>query len=77
MEFWNFALGNLFLWKSALSKNSKYTVYFSVCSRECKSIHVMADQNNNPVFVKEVELLKLNSENRTVLILDSEYVSLL
>jgi hypothetical protein len=38
VEFWNFALGNLFLWKSALSKNSKYTVCVSICSRDCNII---------------------------------------
>jgi len=38
VEFWNFALGNLFLWKSALSKNSKYTVCVSLGRRDCNTI---------------------------------------
>ena len=38
MEFWNFALGNLFLWKSALSENSKYTVCVSIGRRDCNTI---------------------------------------
>jgi hypothetical protein len=70
VEFWNFALGNLFLWKSALPKNSKYTVYISAA--ENKPVSVLANKNNNPIFVKEVVLHELNSENCTLLILDSD-----
>jgi hypothetical protein len=50
VEFWNFALGNLFLWKSALSKNSKYTVHVSFCNRECNTIQTVVYLNIRTVL---------------------------